>query len=195
MSYYKKVFLYCYGYESMPLDDKGRVMEIHHIDGDSANNHPANLQLVTIYEHYKIHRHQGDSGACYYIMIRMSKTPKEISDEARAWQYERVKLGVHQWLGDGELQRSIQQERVRKGTHPFLRPNFQRDIQLKNVAKGTHNFLGEQSPLKMFENGTHPSLVTRTCPHCGLTGNGGTMIRWHFDNCRKVYNGAETEAV
>lgn len=24
---------------------------------------------------------------------------------------------------------------------------------------------------------------TRTCPHCGLTGSGSGMTRWHFDNC------------
>lgn len=23
-----------------------------------------------------------------------------------------------------------------------------------------------------------------TCPHCGKTGGGGTMKRWHFDNCK-----------
>lgn len=24
-----------------------------------------------------------------------------------------------------------------------------------------------------------------TCPHCGKTGNKPTMLRWHFDNCKK----------
>ena len=24
---------------------------------------------------------------------------------------------------------------------------------------------------------------TRTCPHCGKTGRGGNMTRYHFDNC------------
>ena len=24
----------------------------------------------------------------------------------------------------------------------------------------------------------------RTCPHCGKVGAGGTMSRWHYDNCR-----------
>jgi group I intron endonuclease len=26
---------------------------------------------------------------------------------------------------------------------------------------------------------------TATCPHCGLTGGKGNMIRYHFDNCKK----------
>ena len=25
------------------------------------------------------------------------------------------------------------------------------------------------------------------CPHCSTTGRGGTMKRWHFDNCKKRY--------
>jgi hypothetical protein len=24
----------------------------------------------------------------------------------------------------------------------------------------------------------------KICPHCGKTGGGGSMIRWHFDNCK-----------
>lgn len=26
-----------------------------------------------------------------------------------------------------------------------------------------------------------------TCPHCGKTGGGGTMKRWHFDNCKVTH--------
>lgn len=30
---------------------------------------------------------------------------------------------------------------------------------------------------------------TFTCPHCGKTGGGGSMSRWHFDNCKhREYN-------
>jgi len=25
----------------------------------------------------------------------------------------------------------------------------------------------------------------RECPHCGKIGSGGSMNRWHFDNCKK----------
>jgi len=27
---------------------------------------------------------------------------------------------------------------------------------------------------------------TYTCPHCNLTGGGGSMLRWHFDNCKTL---------
>lgn len=31
------------------------------------------------------------------------------------------------------------------------------------------------------------TMVEQTCPHCGKTGRGGNMTRYHFDNCQKVY--------
>jgi hypothetical protein len=29
----------------------------------------------------------------------------------------------------------------------------------------------------------------KICPHCGYTGRGGAMSRWHFDNCKEKLNG------
>ena len=26
--------------------------------------------------------------------------------------------------------------------------------------------------------------IPRECPHCGKTGKGSSMLRWHFDNCK-----------
>jgi hypothetical protein len=31
-----------------------------------------------------------------------------------------------------------------------------------------------------------PVLLERTCPHCGKQGKGGSMIRWHMDNCKNL---------
>lgn len=31
-------------------------------------------------------------------------------------------------------------------------------------------------------------LKEKTCPHCGLTGKGGNMARYHFDNCKQNPN-------
>lgn len=30
-----------------------------------------------------------------------------------------------------------------------------------------------------------PVLLERTCQHCGKVGKGGSMLRWHMDNCKK----------
>lgn len=60
----------------------------------------------------------------------------------------------------------------------------------KLIEEGRHNFQGEvgskrASALnkKWMEDGTHPSLKDRTCPHCGKTGRGPNMYRYHFDKC------------
>lgn len=33
---------------------------------------------------------------------------------------------------------------------------------------------------------TGKTMPLKVCPHCGHQGSGGSMKRWHFDNCRKV---------
>lgn len=31
------------------------------------------------------------------------------------------------------------------------------------------------------------SKTMRTCPHCGNSGKGASMFRWHFERCPKKY--------
>jgi hypothetical protein len=51
--------------------------EVHHINGDRANNHIDNLKCLTIYEHYEVHYKQGDYGACHAIALRMQMDDSE----------------------------------------------------------------------------------------------------------------------
>ena len=32
------------------------------------------------------------------------------------------------------------------------------------------------------------SCAEKTCPHCGVNGRGGNMLRYHFDNCKQKEN-------
>ena len=66
-------------YGPIPKDRHGRSLEIHHINGDHTDNRIENLKLVTIEEHYNIHKEQGDWVACHLIAQRMAKTPQELS--------------------------------------------------------------------------------------------------------------------
>ena len=52
-------------------------VDIHHIDGDHANNNPLNLQAVTLEEHYNIHKEQKDYYAAYMIASRMKIKPDD----------------------------------------------------------------------------------------------------------------------
>jgi hypothetical protein len=76
--YYRKIYEQHHG--KIPVDDSGRTYEIHHLDGDTENNHPDNLVALTIQEHYDIHKNQGDTKACLAIAARMEVS----ADEKRA---------------------------------------------------------------------------------------------------------------
>jgi len=58
----------------IPVDEKGRSYEIHHIDGNPNNNSLTNLLCLSIDQHYDIHLKQGDCEACHAIELRRSKT-------------------------------------------------------------------------------------------------------------------------
>jgi hypothetical protein len=199
---YRKIYEQHYG--PIPKDQEGRSYEIHHIDGDHTNNTPTNLKAVTIQEHFDIHWAQGDYGACYYMISqRMNKTPEEISVVASKQQRARVANGTHHLLG-GEIQRKV----VAEGRHHLLSGEIQRksslkrgaegtlpgqgpknpfwggEIQRKRIADGTHNLTGPQHNLNRMVNGTHPSQIKKTCPHCSKITSTNTYAQWHGDKCK-----------
>ena len=74
---YRKLYEQYFG--PIPKDDDGRTYEIHHKDGNRANNDPQNLSALSIKEHYDVHYSQGDYGACVLIARRMNLPPDHIS--------------------------------------------------------------------------------------------------------------------
>lgn len=74
---YRKLYEQNFG--PIPKDEDGRTYEIHHKDGNRANNDPNNLSALSIREHYNVHYKQGDYGACVLIARRMSLPPDHIS--------------------------------------------------------------------------------------------------------------------
>lgn len=161
------IYEHCYG--PIPVDEAGRTYEIHHIDGDHANNHPANLQALSIQEHYDIHLKQRDYGAAQNIALRMNISHEEKSKKASELQLTRSANGTRVWQ-DHEKQSAEQKRRVELGIHNFLGANeYQRKLQKSRL-----------------DNGTHHNLIVHVCPHprCGKIGRGPVMYHWHFDNCR-----------
>jgi hypothetical protein len=65
--------------KDFPKDSQGRSFEVHHVDGNRANNTKDNLILVSIAEHYAIHEFQQDWGACARMAHRMGLSPKDTS--------------------------------------------------------------------------------------------------------------------
>ena len=98
----------------IPKDDTGRSMEIHHIDGNHANNDISNLMLVTLDEHYEIHRAQGDYAACYLMAVqRMNKSPEEISENSRLAALKRIAEGTSPFQDPEFLKRKSIETRQR----------------------------------------------------------------------------------
>jgi hypothetical protein len=203
MTIYRRVYEAHYG--PIPVDEQGRTYDIHHIDGDKTNNYPSNLIALSIQEHYNIHHAQGDWGACLAIMIRMSKSPEEISKISKQNAKALVERGQHHFLG-GKIARRSNQRRLTAGTHHLVggslqrklvaegRHNFQskkhrtiaKNTQKRLLAEGSHNFI--LSNHKRLKEGKHNFTQEHICPHCGRLGKGPQMFRYHFDNCRKIHN-------
>lgn len=183
---YRKIYEESFG--PIPYDKDGRTFEIHHIDGDINNNDPSNLVALSIEDHYKVHLDQKDWGACQSILIRMKSDSDIISEMARLESIKRVKNGTHNFLS-GDIQRKSAAKRIKDGTHHLLGGKISRRVQAERLAAGTHHFLGgevqRRNNRKRIENGTHHLLQKKTCPHCGLTGSGAGMYRFHFDKCKK----------
>jgi hypothetical protein len=49
---------------------------------------------------------------------------------------------------------------------------------MRKPKPNTSNYFGNTNALKK-----HPIV---TCPHCRKQGGGGSMKRWHFDNCKHL---------
>jgi hypothetical protein len=152
---YRKIYESYHG--PIPYDETGRRYEIHHIDGNHNNNNISNLKLVTIQEHYEIHKAQGDWAACLIMSERMKISPEEKTILARAVQKRKVNAGTHHFLG-GEISRKTQAKRVAEGTHNLLGGEVQGKTSRRRVADGTHNLLGPEQNLKRIADGTHNLL-------------------------------------
>jgi hypothetical protein len=200
---YRKIYETTNG--SIPKDNNGRTYDIHHIDGNVENNDPKNLVALSIIEHYNVHYSQGDWGACQAILIRMNADHEQISEMARKSSLKRIEDGTHNFLDKDKakinaqkrikegthhfqcpgFQKKVQEKRVKEGTHTFLGGKVQRETNIRRIKEGTHHLCGPENNKKQLENGNHPAQKVYICPHCNKIGNGGGMIRFHFDKCKE----------
>ena len=191
---HRKVYEQHFG--PIPKEADGRSYEIHHIDGNPENNNIANLQAVTLQEHYDIHYSQGDYGACFKMAEKLSLTPQEISDISRKTQLKRLAAGTHNWQ-NSETQAAAGRRSAIKlfanRTHNFIKNKDKiADLQRQRVKDGSHNLLGPATNLKRINEGTHnfvgsnsPSQVIWECPCCHKVGKGkGNYTKYHGDSCK-----------
>ena len=91
--------------------------------------------------------------------------------------------------GDGQSGRIVTEETRQKMSRPAWNKG------LKGVQVGPN--LGKSSTLKdstiteehrfaIIVGSTGHKKATVCCPHCGLVGGRGNMMRYHFDNCKSI---------
>jgi len=197
---YRKIYEQYYG--SIPKDETGRTYDIHHKDGNHENCSIDNLIAVSIQEHYNIHYNNQDWKACSAIMIRISKTPKEISDMAKLSAVQRTIDGTNAFVGNRNPSVRKMQDGThhfigetnpmkiasKNGTHHFIGGEIQRKSVRKQLENGTHPFLNgamsTKNNLARVAAGTHPSQIKKTCEHCRVTCGSPNYARYHGDRCK-----------
>lgn len=114
---HRKIYRAHYG--PIPREPSGKRYHIHHIDGVHTNNDPKNLRAVTAKEHFDIHLKQGDYQAALRLAENIHLTYNEQSELARLANLKRIAEGRHNWVNDGESQRSVQEQLIAEGRHNF----------------------------------------------------------------------------
>jgi hypothetical protein len=163
-SAYRKIYEAHHG--PIPKDTQGRSFEIHHINSDHNDNRIENLKLVTIEEHYAIHKAQGDYVSAFMIAQRMKLSPAELSDIASKsvtmTNARRIKDGTHHFQ-DGEAARQRNLTRVTAGTHNFLSEDNPSTVLAK---AGKHHFQLNNPVNNLLAKGTHASKIKLSCIFC-----------------------------
>ena len=173
-------------YGPIPKEVDGRSLEIHLIDGNHINNDITNLKLVTIQEHYDIHKAQGDYDACVAISIRMSVLPEEISKLNSIAATKRIKEGNHPFLqGAGNTKKTC---KYCGAIHRAV--NIKRwhdDNCIFNPAYDVNNQKQRLQQQKQLLN-NNPGNIKKTCEYCNKTIAKSAYSRWHGNNCKENNN-------
>jgi len=132
--------------------------------------------LLTLEEHYEIHRTQGDYAACYLMAVqRMNKSPEEISENSRLAALKRIEQGTSSFQDPEFLKRKSIETRQRNielsalGLNPWQNPELiernrlntiKRNAEL--VSNGKHLFqtnefraIANKINEERIANGTH----------------------------------------
>ena len=170
MPNYRKIYESFYG--KIPIDDKGRPYEIHHIDGNHNNNSIENLKCVSIEEHYLIHYLQKDFVAANLIAKRMK------SDNLTIRGYKRP-------LSE-ETKEKLR--KPKKSKENYKKPKSNSHIEAIRLSRlGTKRSTETKNKLSSLKLGKTPiqNLSKIECPFCKKQGQLVAMKRWHFTNCKQ----------
>jgi hypothetical protein len=192
---YRKLWENNFG--EIPVDEKGRPYEIHHINGDNKNNSLENLKCVSIKEHFDIHYEQKDYSASIIIANRLGLSDIQLK-ELRLVGVPKPKVEcphcskvgglpqMKQWHFDN-CPTSTNGKKIER-----YRELFECSKCKKKIGGKSNLIQHERSCGKIKKNlkKTNDSLI---CPHCLFVGKPhSNMKRYHFDNCVVLTNEKRT---
>jgi len=187
---YRRIWEEAYG--KIPVDEKGRSYEIHHIDGNRDNNELSNLQCLSIEEHYKLHLEKKEYAAANLIAKRLNQQiVKGFTGNRKGAKLteEHKKALINSRIGHKateETKKKISNSlKGRKSLEPGKkRKPHTEETKRKISEKHKGKKLTEELKAKLSELKKGKVYSKQTCPYCGKTGGGGRMKGSHFVNCK-----------
>ena len=132
-------------------------------------------------------QHNGDGKFTRTGVIVSEETRKKQSESIKRVHPNRGKPSPNKGKIASEKTRKKQSEaKLGKKRKPFTEQTRDKIRQAKlgsnNPSYGKTPSEGTKEKLRRANQG---KKETFTCPHCGKTGGGGSMTRWHFDKCKE----------
>lgn len=130
---------------------------------------------------------------------RLSETTKGVkTGNVPEWRKERLrgpKSEAHKAaLSAARRSWGYSREAIEKAAEANRGRPRSEECRRKIVQSSIGKIISDEARAKMraaklgVKRGAAPQV---TCPHCGKIGGGGTMSRWHFDNCKERKHGAQ----
>ena len=137
------------------------------------------------------------------LINRRSLQKKKLKDKVDIFDGSKTEIeilkenGYNVWFGPGTIRwelpeikvvKSIQQNKSKRG----ISSDRSKQIQMDRVNNGKHHFQSDEYKRMMSDRlklaaseGRSNQTQISTCPHCGYSGKGAVMSRWHFNKCKK----------
>jgi len=132
-------------------------------------------------------QHNGDGKFTRTGVIVSEETRKKQSESIKRVHPNRGKPSPNKGKIASEKTRKKQSEaKLGKKRKPFTEQT--RD-KIRQAKLGSNNPSYGKTPSEetkeKLRRANQGKKETFTCPHCGKTGGGGSMTRWHFDKCKE----------
>lgn len=204
---YSLIMNYKHHYELLIERARNRTLdgysERHHIiprcmgGGDD----PENLVRLTPEEHFVAHqllvKMYPEKQTLVIAVWRMSFSPYHVNNKVFGWLRRKHSEAIGEVVGDywrGRKRKPFSDEHRKKiaasqtgrkrGPH-----SDEHKRKLSEAHRGKRLTAEHKQKLAKAKQGVKRNpYKLMECPHCGKSGAGGSMLRWHFDRC-KVLNG------